>query len=362
MSVLTLEFGGYTDEQILHMLHVEGKTYREVCNITGYSNYRVWKIAKQHEALKNQRVRDERSRARKDAERYAFLEQAIDDIISADVRAFYQQLPDNCIDLVVTSIPYNVGKPYGGNSEIDSLRFQTYRGRMIETISELGRTLKDHGTAVINVGNSRNDQRQFRPLDIVFFNEFLEAGLTPISRIAWTRGHGLFPKNRLAERWEVALVMFKGDHQAVFNPGAGRTPQKYPDKKAFRGPNKGELSGNYLGAWPCDVWEMTPVKANHPEYDGQHPCPFPIEFARRAIGLWSRPGDLVCDPFEGSGSTRIASIQTHRKFIGCDLFYGELRAERAASAQMDTLSPLPGVTEHAMELRRPRTNEITNAA
>lgn len=345
-----------TEERaILRMLHVENRTYQEICELTGLSKYRVWKVASAHNALKYQAVRDQRTRQREQQEKQDFLAQAIDDVISADVRDFLGQLPDGCCNLIVTSIPYNQGKPYGGDSANDRLRFQTYRGRMIEAISEMARVLADSGSMVINMGNTRDDRGRFRPLDTVFFNEFLEAELTPVSRIAWTRGHGLFPKRRLAERWEVALVLFKGDHQAVFNPGAGRQPQKYPDKRAFRGPRKGELSGNFLGSWPVDVWDMTPVKANHPEYDGRHPCPFPVAFAKRAVELYSEPGQLVLDPYEGSGSTRVACVETGRRFIGCDLFYEDLRRERALRGPVAISSPLPGVTEHAIKLRQQPT-------
>lgn len=355
MNTLAFDFGALDERAILRMLHVDGCTYEQVAEHFGTSRGTVWKIAKRYGALKNQELRDQRTRQQQERDKQDFLAQAIDDIITADVRDFLRELPDSCLDAVITSIPYNVGKAYGGDSATDALRFQTYRGRIIEMISETARSLKDGGTIVMNMGNTRDDLGRFRPLDTVFFNEFLEAGLTPVSRIAWTRGHGLFPKRRLAERYEVALVLYKGAEQAVFHPGAGRRPQKYPDKKAFRGPNKGELSGCYLGSFPTDVWDdLTPVKANHPEYDGRHPCPFPVAFAKRAIGLYSQVGALICDPYEGSGSTRVAAIETGRKFIGCDLFYDDLRRERAAKAQPDTVTPLPGVTERAMELWRAR--------
>src|SRR3546814_3167908 len=99
----------------------------------------------------------------------------------------------------------------------------------------------------------------------------------------------------------------------VFNPAPARTPQKQPNKRSYKGPHKGKLSGHPQGAWPSNVWNIPNIGHNHPERTG-HPAQFPLELARRAVQLYTNPGDLVIDPFSGSGTTHVACIETHRSF------------------------------------------------
>ncbi len=183
------------------------------------------------------------------------------------------------------------------------------------------------------------------PLDILLFDDIRHAGLTFQSRVIWTLPHGLTPKRRLAERYETVLVCSKGE-VAKFNPSVARTPQKNPGKRSYKGKRKGELSGHPLGAWPTNVWDDIPsVRHNHPDRaHGAHPAQFPVALAKRAILLYTSPGDLVCDPFCGSGTSHVAAIETGRAFVGADLFYEDLRARRIANTVPDTLSILPGVS------------------
>lgn len=73
-----------------------------------------------------------------------------------------------------------------------------------------------------------------------------------------------------------------------------------------------------------------------------------MKLAKRCILLYTMPGDLVCDPFCGSGSTLVASLESGRKFVGADLFYEDLRARRLANATADAVTPLPGVTDDSL--------------
>lgn len=139
------------------------------------------------------------------------------------------------------------------------------------------------------------------------------------SRVIWTIPHGLTrPTSPAAERHETALVFSKG--KPIFNATPARVPQKQPGKRAFKVPNKGELSGNPLGAWPSNVWsDIGNLGHNHPERAST--AAFPLALARRAVLLYSMPGDLVIDPFLGSGTTAEAALRAGRAFSGCDLFY-----------------------------------------
>src|SRR3546814_20203055 len=92
-------------------------------------------------------------------------------------------------------------------------------------------------------------------------------------------------------------------------------------------PRRGTLSGHPLGAWPTNVWDdIGNVGHNHPERRcGDHPAQFPLALAKRAILLYTQPGDLVCDPFCGSGPTQVADLDAGRAFVGADLFCEEDR-------------------------------------
>ena len=165
--------------------------------------------------------------------------------------------------------------------------------------------------------------------------------------------------NRLADRYETVLLFSKGE-QATFNPNSARSPQKNPGKRAFKGPNKGQLSGNPLGAHPTDVWsDISNVGHNHPEAaEGRHPAQFPVGLAKRCILLYTMAGDLVCDPFSGSGSTAVAALESGRNFVGADLFYGDLRSRRLTNAKPDTFTPLPGVNDKTVAVWQAEAHRV----
>ena len=104
----------------------------------------------------------------------------------------------------------------------------------------------------------------------------------------------------------------------TFNLDAVRVPSKYPGKKYFKGPNKGQLSGNPLGKNPEDVWEIPNVKSNHVEKTA-HPCQFPVGLIERLVLAMTNEGELVFDPFAGSASAGVAAVIHNRSFWGCEI-------------------------------------------
>ena len=88
-------------------------------------------------------------------------------------------------------------------------------------------------------------------------------------RVIWTFEHGAHARKRLSGRHETVLWYTKGDNYE-FNLDQIRIPQKYPGKRHYKGPNRGELSGNPLGKNPGDVWSIPNVKANHVEKPPTH--------------------------------------------------------------------------------------------
>jgi len=121
-----------------------------------------------------------------------------------------------------------------------------------------------------------------------------------------------------------------------------RVPQKYPNKKYFKGPKKGQYSCNPLGKNPGDVWEIPNVKANHVEKT-MHPCQFPVELIERLVLAMTNEGDWVLDPFMGVGTTAIAALMHERKAMGAEIVgdYVEIAKERLKLAQKGLLRVRP---------------------
>ena len=320
-------------------------TYQETGELHGISRGKVYSIALAHNARKNEERIAERKAERLNRQR-EMLEQMMESTQKADVMDYLESLPPACTDLVVTSIPYGLGVKYGGHRDSDTMAFVKYVGWMTMIISEMTRILKPGGVLFLQCGSTKDDEGTLMPLDILLFETVRKTGLDYQNRISWIIPHGLTPRRRLSERHESVLVFSKGP-PASFNPDPARTPQKQPEKRAYKGPNRGKLSGHPLGAWPSDVWQIPNVGHNCGEKTG-HPAQFPEALAMRAIQIYTRPDDLVIDPFSGSGTTHVACKRSGRRFSGADLFYDEMANERAGHATMDDACVLPGVTEKSI--------------
>jgi adenine-specific DNA-methyltransferase len=175
----------------------------------------------------------------------------------------------------------------------------------------------------------------------VFAEHEATAGLRLRSRIVWHFEHGLHCKRRFSGRHETVLWYTKGDRY-TFNLDAVRVPQKYPGKRAYKGPNRGHYSGNPLGKNPGDVWIFPNVKANHAEKTG-HPCQFPIELAERVIRALTNEHDLVFDPFLGSGTTAVTAVLLNRRAAGAEIVeeYMRIAEERIHLARRGAIPRRP---------------------
>jgi adenine-specific DNA-methyltransferase len=228
-----------------------------------------------------------------------------------DTIELLRQIPDETARLVVTSPPYNIGKPYE-----QKINLGEYINQQEMVIKESIRIVKKDGSICWQVGNYINNSAII-PLDILLYPIFEKFELKLRNRIVWYFGHGLHASKRFSGRYEVILWFTKSDNY-IFNLDAIRIPQKYPNKKYFKGPKKGKMSCHPLGKNPTDIWEIPNVKSNHPEKT-IHPCQFPVELIERLVLALTNPGDLVVDPFIGVGSTAIAAISHSRKVAGADI-------------------------------------------
>jgi adenine-specific DNA-methyltransferase len=243
-------------------------------------------------------------------------------LYAGDVNDFLVQMPDQSVKLILTSPPYNLGKDYESRVEIDA-----YLKMQASTIAELVRVLRDDGSLCWQVGNFVQDGEVF-PLDILYYDIFKSLGLSLRNRIIWHFRHGLHASRRFSGRYETILWVTKTDRY-TFNLDEVRVPSKYPGKRHYKGPNKGQPSGNPKGKNPSDIWEIVAqdwetaiwdipnVKSNHPEKT-LHPCQFPIELVERCVLALTDPGDVVFDPYAGVGSSIIGAIKNGRRAIGCE--------------------------------------------
>lgn len=253
----------------------------------------------------------------------------------ADNVDFMRSLKKESMNLIVTSPPYNIGKEYERKTSIEA-----YIEQQATTISEAVRLLHPNGSICWQVGN-HVDNGEIFPLDIVLYNLFKQHGLKLRNRIIWTFGHGLHCQNRFSGRHESILWFTKSDDY-IFNLDPVRIPSKYPNKKHFKGPKRGQISGNPLGKNPSDVWDIPNVKANHVEKT-DHPCQFPVALVERLVLALTHPGQSVLDPYLGVGSSAIAALKNDRLAFGCDITpeYIETAQERINSYYAGTLRTRP---------------------
>jgi len=248
-------------------------------------------------------------------------------IILQDCLEFMKNVPDNSVQLIVTSPPYNVGKEYERKSKLEE-----YLAWQEQVIAECVRILKSDGSIFWQVGNYV-ENGEVAPLDILLYPIFTKFDLKLRNRIVWHFGHGLHCKNRFSGRHETILWLTKSDNY-IFNLDAVRIPQKYPNKKAYKGENKGKLSGNPLGKNPSDVWEYSNVKHNHPEKT-DHPCQFPEAMIERIVKSVTKRGDMVFDPFVGSGTSVIVAEKLGRIGVGTEVMknYVDIANKRLKEAR-----------------------------
>lgn len=215
------------------------------------------------------------------------------------------QLPDNCVALMVTSPPYNVGKEYDEDLDIDE-----YLGLLHRVFTETYRVVEPGGRVAVNVANL--GRKPYLPL-----NQHVAGILTDIGFDL--RGEIIWQKAKSAGgscAW--------GSWQSAKNPTL-RDIHEYvvvASKGSFARQRRGEDSiskEEFLEA-TVSIWEILPESARRVG----HPAPFPVELPRRLIELYTFKGDLVLDPFVGSGSTAVAAVEAGRHFIGYDLDAGYL--------------------------------------
>lgn len=256
-------------------------------------------------------------------------------VYPGDCLDLLKSIPDESLQLVVTSPPYNIGKEYEKRLDLD-----LYLQQQAQVIAECVRSLSPNGSICWQVGNYV-DRGAIIPLDTVLYPIFSGLGLRMRNRIIWHFEHGLHCSRRFSGRYETIIWFTKSDDY-IFHLDPVRVPQKYPGKKYFKGPKAGQYSCNPLGKNPGDLWVIPNVKSNHVEKT-EHPCQFPVELIERLVLSLTNEGDWVLDPFLGTGTTVIAAIRHGRRGVGAETVpkYVELARQRIHQEIEGTLRTRP---------------------
>jgi len=215
------------------------------------------------------------------------------------------------LDSTITSPPYNIGKEYEQIMDLDEY---------ISWISGITRQIFDltkaNGTFMLNVGYlDVKSKGRAVPIPYLLWDKvpfYLN------QEIVWNYGAGVASKKYLSPRNEKVLWYVKDQENFTFNLDAIRDPNvKYPNQK-----KNGKLRCNTLGKNPSDVWEIAKVTsgANRSSTERMpHPAQFPEDLISRIILGFTNEGDLILDPFMGSGTTAKVAMLHNRRTIGFEI-------------------------------------------
>lgn len=215
-----------------------------------------------------------------------------------------KKFPDNCIDIVLTSPPYNFGINYENTNDVNI--WEDYFNKLFNIFRECVRVLKDSGRIIINVQPMFSD---YIPTHHLISNFFLKEGLIWKGEIIWeknnynckycTWGSWKSPSSPyLKYSWEFVEIFCKN------------SLKKEGDK------NNIDIDSEEFKKWVYGKWNIAPER-NMKKY--KHDAMFPEELVKRLLKLFSYKNDIVLDPFNGAGTTTKVAKQLNRKFIGIDI-------------------------------------------
>jgi len=243
-------------------------------------------------------------------------EQEIDDDVLDTVQCIDSRdmslLPDESVHLMVTSPPYNVGKDYDEDLALDE-----YRGLLKAVFREVHRKLVVGGRACVNVANI--GRRPYIPLHSYIITDMQEIGFLMRGEIIWQKAASAGASTAWGSWLSATNPTLRDVHEyiLVFSKGSMRREGK--DREST-------IARDEFLAYTKSVWSFPTESAKRVG----HPAPFPEELPYRLIQLYTFEGDVVLDPFCGSGTTCIAALKTGRHYVGFDINedYVKLARER----------------------------------
>ena len=227
-----------------------------------------------------------------------------------DCRELLKKLPDESVSLVVTSPPYNISKPYGKYR--DKIPLEEWKNLINDVTREVYRVLKPNGSFFLNLSPIPfGKEKEILPLPFLGYEILKQNDFFIRNIITWTFNNMVNCTNRLSGRYENIIWAVKDLNNYVFNLDDIRIP--YITKK-----DKRLVGGN--GRNPTDVWYFDRINnVTKKKLKLKHPTIYPEKMIDRIILMSSNEGDIILDPFLGSGTSIVSAIKNNRKAIGFEL-------------------------------------------
>ncbi len=225
-----------------------------------------------------------------------------------------KEIPDNSLHLMITSPPYNVSKEYD-----EDLSLEEYLQLLRNVFSETYRTLVYGGRACVNVANL--GRKPYIPLSDYISHMMIEIGFKMRGEIIWAKGAGAGVSMAWGSWQSASNPVLRDTHEYILVFSKGAFDRKKGDKE-------NTITKEQFMEWTKSVWTMNPESARKVN----HPAPFPVELPYRLTQLYTFKGDVILDPFMGSGSTAIAALKSERRYVGYDVDpqYIKIAEERIA--------------------------------
>lgn len=240
-----------------------------------------------------------------------------DPFVEGDARHM-DSILDNSVALVVTSPPYFAGKQYEEELEREGVpaSYLEYLEMLREVFAECARKLEPGGRIAVNVANLGRKPYRSLSADVI---RILQDDLKLLLRgeVIWRKGEGAAGNCAWGSFRNAANPVVRDITERVIIASKGRfdRAKTRPERERLELPSESTIDADEFMAATLDVWDIPPESARRVS----HPAPFPIELPERLIRLYTYDGDLVLDPFMGSGSTLVAASRLGRRFVGYDL-------------------------------------------
>lgn len=233
----------------------------------------------------------------------AVPKELLDEVLLGDARDVLKKFPDNCIHLMVTSPPYNVGKEYD-----EDLTLSEYLDFLREVMDQVYRVLIWGGRVCFNVANL--GRKPYLPLHKYILDLLENTGFLMRGEVIWYKGDAVAGSSTAWGTWKSAVnPSLRDTHEYLLIFSKGTFERRKTEGK------EDTISRDEFIEFTKSVWNFTPESATNVG----HPAPFPIELPYRCIQLYTFKGDVVLDPFVGSGTTCLAAAMANRHYVGIDI-------------------------------------------